>query len=62
MKSVQYVKEMTQTAQWASGKRQDLLEASEWYLGAQGHHLNREDQDDQEDPGESEEGRELVFL
>lgn len=42
-----------QTAQWACGKRQDLLEASEWYLEAQGHRLNQEYQDALKDPGES---------
>lgn len=56
MKSVQYVSEKRQPAQWAFRKWQDLLGASEWYLEAQGHRLNQEDQDDPEDPGESEEG------
>lgn len=50
MKSVQWKMEIRQ----ASG--QDLLEASEWYLTAQGPHRNQEDQDALEDPGESEEG------
>lgn len=36
--------------------RQDLLEASEWYLEAQGHRRNQEYQDALEDPEESEEG------
>lgn len=55
MKGVQYVRERRLTAQWARGKRQNLLGASEWYLEVQGHRLNQEDQDALEDPGESEE-------
>lgn len=56
MKGVQFVCAMRQTAQWACGKWQDLLEASEWYLEAQGRHLNQGDRDALEDPVESEEG------
>lgn len=56
MKGVQYVREIRQAAQWACGKRQDLLEASEWYPEAQGLRLNQEYQDALEDPRETEEG------
>lgn len=52
MKAVQYVREIRNVAR---GKRQDLLEASEWYLGAQGRRLSREYRDAPEDPGGSEE-------
>lgn len=52
MKGAQYVREIRKAAQWACGRWQDLLEASEWYLEGQGHRLNQEDQDDLEDPGE----------
>lgn len=44
------------TAQWAREKQQHLLEASVWYLAAQGHRLNQEYQDALEDPRESQEG------
>lgn len=47
------------TAQWTRGKLHDLLEASEWYLEAQGHRLNQEYQDALKDPRESQ-GRERV--
>lgn len=56
MKGVQYERKIRQTVQGACGEWQDLLEASEWYLEAQGYRLNQEYPDALEDPGESEEG------